>query len=809
MIKLHPSTELHLLRGMSVTLDLLMNDINTDVWDRINNTIALPTSVTLATVVDRTLTADTTSMGTERDFLKIQFPPGTDRLEIPVQISVHETLLRVWCSHNRHEVEVGSSDRVLVVYAEFRDAAGHPVVAEVTGRRFLHYDVSPIDGLTVDPDGRLVVPHTAGTWTVTVSVDSALHITPAPTTDSVVIDVVPVPSDLQILVRHHEGIEVRRRAILFIAEGWTADMEEMFNLLCRSIAKRLTKVQPYNRLVESLDIYSAFTPSAEEGITIGADVVVSPMHPDHAYVLMPDESLLSTVVRNAGHPNEPGAPTTLAGLQAASGVATLTQREFDIWKLMGSARRTRVRDTAWGLTSTYPHHGPYAHMQAVGVQDRLRWLQFSVLPRGPSRIPFFPDHRLPDLLGTPPQDPTTAHSARLFDWVGKLRTPDGPLRMGTRWGPGGDSEGMVVFLTLCDLHGGVFVDDAVQPCAIVTTGREHDIGVTLSSLPGFLEVVAGSTSSILDVETRRRMVDTLAHELAHTPVLGHLHDEYGGRKMPTTLPPWIRSYVDGKPNAHMLDDVLDGAGPGIDPEKLKWRWPRVRAGASVEHMEADGDDILFTLSLSHALRWPKSPGGRPVWLRRGPLWPKKTLRPPVTDNPLLIELVSYDRQQQQVRCRPIGAVTTTDVITSFWGTPGPVSTPTDLRIVLQRLDDAGRPLWLINDAVAAALAAGPLTESLNCTDQLAADRRANVENLRTRTPAAYEGGATFNCQTIRPGLECKLHRRMEPVEPLKPINKRSMWAERFCVVCQYVMTYEVDVSLLPRVDTLLDVVQPL
>lgn len=502
MIKLYPSAELHLLRGQSVELELFMNHLGSNAWIRVNNPLALAPGVALATLSGRLLTASASAMGTNIDFLAIQDGQGNDILKVPVHVSVHDTVLRVMCSHARHEVEVTSSDRVLVVYAEFVDANGSVVVAEVTGSNLLHYDWSPADGLTVSADGRVEVSATPGTWTVTVTVDPAFGVTPTPTSASVIIHSVPAASEYPILVRHHEGTEVRRRALLFIAEGWTADMEGMFHDLCGLIAKRLMRVRPYRYLAESLDVYAAFTASAEEGITVGADAVVSPVHPDHAYVLMRDGSPLLEAVSTAGLPNEPGAPATLAALRAASNVSSLTQREFDIWSLIPQAQRTRVRDTAWGVAITYPQHGPYTHALSAGATKPSR-PALSVLPRGPARAPYFADHRLPELRGASPQDPTTAHVARLYDFVGKLRTTDGPSGMGKRWQPDGDSAGMVVFLARSDLHGGIFLEGDMG-CVIVTTGREADAGVSPSSIPGLQDVIAGRTSSLGDPETRRR-----------------------------------------------------------------------------------------------------------------------------------------------------------------------------------------------------------------------------------------------------------------------------------------------------------------
>jgi hypothetical protein len=198
MIKLYPSAELHLLRGQSVELELFMNHLGSNAWIRVNNPLALAPGVALATLSGRLLTASASAMGTNIDFLAIQDGQGNDILKVPVHVSVHDTVLRVMCSHARHEVEVTSSDRVLVVYAEFVDANGSVVVAEVTGSNLLHYDWSPADGLTVSADGRVEVSATPGTWTVTVTVDPAFGVTPTPTSASVIIHSVPAASEYPI-----------------------------------------------------------------------------------------------------------------------------------------------------------------------------------------------------------------------------------------------------------------------------------------------------------------------------------------------------------------------------------------------------------------------------------------------------------------------------------------------------------------------------------------------------------------------------------------------------------------------------------
>jgi len=43
------------------------------------------------------------------------------------------------------------------------------------------------------------------------------------------------------------------------------------------------------------------------------------------------------------------------------------------------------------------------------------------------------------------------------------------------------------------------------------------------------------------------------------------------------------------------------------------------------------------------------------------------------------------------------------------------------------------------------------------------------------------------------------------MEPTGVGKLRTLWVEKFCVVCQYVITYQGDVSMLPSIDRQLDI----
>ena len=818
-MKFYPSTDLHLLRGMAVTCELLFNDSSRPLNDWVRASgfdLALPPGVTVATVAGVTITASPTVTGTAATWLIMRSPAGGAAAgTIPVRITVHQTLHRLWCSATNLRLETGRNDRVLVVYAEFEDAAGARVIVDVTGRDFLDYG-PPTPGFAIGPDGRVTTTTTPGTWTVTIGVVAGLGVTPV--TGSVTIEVVAAPTDLPILRQHHSGTEVTKRSILLIAEGFTAATEQEFHDLCKLLTLKLAKVAPYSRLMESLDVYGAFVPSAEEGITVGADVV-RPASGAPGYPLYPDDSFFPRVLQAVGHPAEPGAPVfpDLAAFVTAAGGAinarnrALWQQTFDVWKELGAARPTRVRETAFGLTITYPHRGPHLADLSPPLPGTLAtWLRLSVTPRGPARAPFFPDHRLPPLRGTPPLDPDQAHDAMLKAFLGKLRMPGGPTTTGARWLPGGNSEGLVVFLCRCDLYGGVNrkadAGTPVASAAMVSTGNMVTTAVANSTIqsgapppfdPFLLDVVVGITSSY-QPRPILEMTDVLAHELAHSPGLGALNDEYGGQAM-SPLPAAAEHRAESMANTHVTANVQSATG--IDPTLLKWRWPRAEAGAVVEDCFVSGTDVAFVINLSHATRWKRRTGPRPVWVRHGPLWQVDAPVGPILVNPLEMELVSFDPVAQIVRCKPLGAATAAGVVDSFWTQRSLGGAVPDVRIVLQRVDAAGNRQWIIPPAVATELNAhGPLITN-NCPPGAAANRTAALPGLKHSTPAAYEGASSLNCGVLRPAQACKLSRRMEPVELFWGFT--FLHAEDFCAVCQYVMTHELDVSLLPSVDHLL------
>lgn len=817
MNKLHPMTDIHLLRGMSVTFDFLFNDERTPLndWRRASGfDFALPAGFTLATMSGLTLTASATTTGRERTWLIMRSPAGGAAAStIPVRVSVHQTLHRLWCSAANLRLEnspVGvtpvRNDRILVVYAEFEDASGGRVIVDVTGRDFLTYTPSVGPGFAIAADGRVTTTAATGITTVTIGVAAGLGITP--TTGRVTLEVVPAPADLPILRQHHQGMDVTKRSLLFLAEGFTAPTEQEFHDLCKLLTLRLKKVEPYARLAESLDVYGAFFPSAEEGVSLGADMV-QPTSGAPAYVLFPDDSFFPRVLSRVGHPAAPAAPTfpDLAAFVAAAGGAInarnrqMWQQTFDVWKELPAAQPSRVRDTAFGLTLTYPHGGPYTPELFPPVPPpEAIWLRQSVESRRPARTPFFPDHRLPPLLGTPPIDPASAHLPSLHALLRKLRPPDGPANFGARWLPGGDSDGLVVFLCRSDLYGGVAVSGSI----FVSTGNQVTVGVAPSSItppPPFralLDVVVGITSSY----TKRpimELTDVLAHELGHSAALGALDDEYGGQVY-SPLPAAAVQKISAKPNSEELSNV-QGVGHGVDADLLKWRWPRAESGAVVEDCFVSGSEVSFVVNLSHALRWTQRTGPAPVWVRHGPLWQENAPVGPVRRNPLQLELVSFDPVSQIVRCKPLGTTTAADVVASFWTLLSVGGATPDVRIVLQRRDAAGTPLWLISPAVATELANGPLTTNA-CHPLGVTDHTARVAGLRNSTPAAYEGGSGINCLVLRPSRACKLSRRMEEVPGFLGVFTR-LRAEAFCAVCQYVLTHQLDVSLLPDVDRLL------
>jgi hypothetical protein len=735
-------------------------------------------------------------------------------MSAPIRLSVHRDLRRLFLPRNALTLETERNDRVLTVYGEFTAADGSMVTEDITAHPYLRYDVRVTGGApSVSASaGRIASGNAPGTVEIVVSVDPALN-QPAPAV-TMSVTIIPAVTDRSILSRFHTGTAARKKSILFVPDGYTAAQQAEFNTLALEIGRKLLRtISPFRHLRESFDLYTAFVPSAEAGVTIGPPIIAQP-GAAVGFALPMDRPIqtgalpLTELLFHLGHPAATSAPTTLETARtrlAASKGTNVTARElpqslYDLWQ---SLRRwppqSRVRETFFGIMMDERHHGTAAIIEDVPPPAMPRWppLEAAIhLTRRAVRLPLFDERRLPDLTTA---DPNTAHVPALSRFVKTLRVPDGPAGLGAIWAPppgggtpAGDSFGLVVILARSEQIGALRLDG----CLLVSTGAGSRHSIQPSTvIPRLLEVALvprpisvehdrlGFMDAPLDV-----LVNTVAHEIAHSVSLGKLNDEYGeGGRPPNQAILQEVTFVEQAPNTQLIANARAGIGPGLNGRLIKWNWERVEGAARVETIRADGVQIVISVSMEDARRWPMLSAGRLLTLRGenlgGPV-PGSTLvgSTPASPAPQSLTLVSFDLTARTIRCTVLGAASLAQIVATF--PPGSV-------LVVPRLL-AGASDYIIPGALVRHLAGhGPFSPSGNNCAPAHPVKPPTVIGFawprnQLQAVAAYEVGALFNCGVIHPAGECKMGTINPPTE--------------FCYVCKYAMVYAIDPALLAAID---------
>lgn len=812
-LRIFPATDLHLLNGTSVLLRFFAstakgwNDVSDVSGIQLNPIPAF--AVQLATPAGLSIKATDVGSAVTRVVL-----PGAN-VSVPIRLSVHRELRRLFLPRNALILETDRDDRVLTVYGEFKAADGSMVTEDITAHPYLRYSVKVTGGsptVVVNPAGRITSGNAAGTVEIEVSVDRALS-QPAPAV-TMSVTIVAAVTDRPILTRFHTGTAIRKKSILFLPDGFTSAQQAEFERLASDVGRKLLRaISPYRHLRESFDLYSAFVPSAEEGTTVGPPIITRPGAANIGFSLPMDRPIQQDAVRltdllfHLGHPATSAATTLAAArtqLAASMGINVtaqeLPQNLYDLWQSLRKwPPQSRVRETFFGIMIDDRHHGTAAIVERVPTLPRPNWPPLDAaiyLSRAQVRQPLFDERRLPDLTKT---DPKTAHLPALSRFVKTLRVPGEAAGLGAIWAaadggtPAGDSFNLVVIIARSDQQGGA----RAPGCLLVSTGAGMIHSIQASTvIPRVLEVAPvprpisaahrklGFQEMPLDA-----LMDTVAHELAHSDSLGKLNDEYGdqyGSADPAK--PEVITFVEDTPNTQLIDNVRAGAGPGLNVMQIKWNLERVDGAARVETIRAAGAEIEIGLTLEDALRWPTLAAGRLLTLRSGNLaapapGSKHVGTTPANPIPQPLNLVSFDLLATTIRCTVLGPAAPVQVVTTF--PPGSV-------ILVPRLF-AGATVRVIPAALDARLAAtGPFSPSgANCRP-VAKPAAPNVARFawprnQLQAVAAYEVGAGFDCGVIRPTGECKMRTIAPPTE--------------FCYICKYAMVYAIDPTLLAAIDS--------
>ena len=537
-------------------------------------------------------------------------------------------------------------------------------------------------------------------------------------------------------------------------------------------------------------------------MTIGPLILPQPGTPGVGYSSPTDQPIQKGVVDVMNMLTFLGDPTTSAAntpaaaraqLSANLGVnitpAILPQNVYDLWQsLRTQPPQSRLRETFFGSMIGERHHGTEAILEQGQVPPVSTAILFA---RGDIRTSVFDERRLPDLTIN---DPTTAHLPSFGRFLSTLRVAGETSGQGAMWAPpmggnpAGDSYGLVVIIARADHYSG----NRQEGCLVLSFGPGIIHNTQASTVVPRLLEVSPVPRPISAADVKRgfatrpidSLMDVVAHELAHSPPLSELSDEYGGRRhAPNLANNHDVDFVENALNSELLANARAGAGPGLNLAQIKWNLERVDGAARVEAIRAVGTGIEIDINVEDALRWPALTAGPLLLLRSASLSapaPGAAHVGTIHANPApqFLNLISFDFVAQTIRCSVQGAAAPAQVVNIF--PPGSV-------ILAPRLS-GGAAVQIIPAALGARLAAnGQFSpSSANCVP-VQTPAPPNVPGFvspahQLQAVAAYEVGASFNCGVIRPTGECKMRTVIQTNE--SPTD--------FCFVCKYAMVYQID-----------------
>jgi hypothetical protein len=746
--------------------------------------------------------------------------------EIVVRIRVHDDLDVLWLGNNQATLYRNEDNYVLSVYARFTDGT----LGDVSSHPYLTFSSAQPAKVAVndtDDKGRLRGVGETGSDSVAVTVrykslSSEVDVRVGP----------PVDRAPRVVTCIHgkPAEQDRRRNLVLLAEGFTADQQALFRYIVRLTIDRLFTAglnAPFPLLKDAFNVWVVFDASSEEGVTPGsllskAGDAVGDQPILRGWPLPIDLSRREAGVRSPTEADEHGnyslrqlvsyvglpdryrpLPSTRAEARAAWApialttdfdTARVTDAIVDFWLAMREYHLMQARDSRFGLIQGYRYGDRFARLvdPALPRERVMRWylplaarsgsIDRRRQPRNWSRFGF-QDRYLDSLPGMPLANRVVVYVANLGYDVGNSF---GAIALSVR------REERYFDLTIA----GPRTDHALSE---------------LVPMPSFADVAGASVERIAAV---------LAHELGHT--LGILGDEYEGFDYEGAHDVLLEDDTEGRERVQGWDNLthhyatqdLAGDPDDIDIHRAKWsRWHRIRTSSVLAGTAEQS---------SNGLKAPVSPGERPKWLavkQRGTSVFLRTLNinfdDPINtwsmEGPLRIDDVRTDGTIVMV---------------------GPVAGPVDSLEVLYEpeVGDDGQPLTVFDPAVVSRLSAPHARPFAQKTDASQGSRdpgyppeglfllhpRFNPADLAS-VVGVYEGGGTYNTRAYRPSGICKMRQtRATPVEarflrvdpsrsaltdaiPLGPPEKVTRH-HLFCYVCQYALTNRLDPTRLNRLD---------
>jgi IgA Peptidase M64 len=729
---------------------------------------------------------------------------GGDIFENIIRIHLHESIQKIWLTPSSLTVHARDSDCRFTVLALFDDGtvgditdwpkimkltyssaltvivdvlnAGDPRhggddVELIGGRLLVKSNGEPVDHVDITVTLELpppLIPASAPNLTATAKVlprPSWSDVAGDPKTKVTWVAGPQRPNENVLPSKPEHPINVikSRPNILFVSEGFGAkksaliDPPKDFDKAVKSTVNAWLSVeenQPFKLLKDSINYWSLYLPSTENGISLLGDF---PTNGGSRVPLLPEEpppSSTSWSLENMIHqlgvpvPNDPvqsipDAITRWNKLYVTQVPVTekLVKGSFSDWNDLRSRSPLNELDTAFGF----------------GIETRTR--ASLVKPWGDP------------LLRPAPR--RTSEATINTDFISNLKISGFPVD--GNWAA--KDRGLVCFICLSDVGAG----EASSGYFAASTGYDFRASVVV------IANVDGSNikTALLSDPKAPYDPDVFAERAAHE--CGHafgLADEYGpgNGTMLTAAPTSV-------PNLQAKSAITSTSSSNTTvyhPDRIKWLWPRAIKVGLMTGVSALGVGS-FQMNMA--------PG-------QGKLFAKDDLvlirRPPLTDDPFI------DFRFKVVQPHPDWV----EVIQTK-GTLDLNVTPYDatklhVLICASKPTNPGVELKLIADPILNRISSGPLTELVcNPTANAAvAMTPVNMPKLKFNskpppTPAdiigIYEGGGHLDCGIFRPAGRCKMRTQVDWSSPRSKIIP-------FCQVCRYLIVDRVNAMKLAELD---------
>jgi hypothetical protein len=711
-----------------------------------------------------------------------------DKLEALIRIHIHDNIDKIWLTPATLTIHTHSDDCRFTVLALFSDG----VVGDITDWPQVTLTSANKNSVDILPDGRLsATPGRSAIEmeieiTATVNLTSSQHNATAKAVTKAnwgslgatavqFVDgpVRPNPNDLKGV----QSIVETRTNVLFISEGFLQspppppspprsakpDFDKAVDILVKTGLPDEV-LQPFKLLKDSINYWSLFVPSQDDGISLLGDYTSSIKRRGGA-VERPEEPTPGATqwsVENMIHqlglpvPKDPARSipdwvTYWNQLYDTQVTAQLVQFNFSDWDLLRSRSPLNERDTAFGFA-----YGTRARVTGTAVGD-------------------------PQLRPAPRR--TT--EASLDDFIKALSfgvAPPGgnPVNIGKVWTQGGKDRGLVCFVCLSDVGPG----EAREGYFAAATGFETAVNL-ISAPKGGTDFLTAALSDPKAPYSPDIYASRVAHECAHALGLG---DEYGPGSTAMFTP--ASADATSFPNLQAKDAITTSSGSQtvFHPDKIKWLLPRaIKVGLMLNAPLPQGNDFQMQLAPGHGTRFAVKDL---VLLRQ----------PPVNSDPFA-----------KIRFKVVQVFADAVDVTQMSGPPLDVSQyDTNKMHVFICASDSANPdveLKLVAGPVLNHIgtSAGPLNAPAGnagaaCVPAKNAAPFMTPTNLPTlkfkkKPPPAtadvvgiYEGGGHFDCGVVRPAGRCKMRTSDDMIVP-------------FCQVCRYIIVDRVDAMKLAELDS--------